>query len=130
MLDYRNILRVASDPHKSMRTMELELRSSHHTIRKVLDAAEKAGISWPLPENVTNEMLIELLFPEEYQKTVLYRPAVALPHLAGNRAGTSQRWTIPRPFRQNGPRHPHHTASRSENGNGAESDPKQSRRRS
>ena len=27
MLDYRNILRVASDPHKSMRTMELELRS-------------------------------------------------------------------------------------------------------
>lgn len=72
MLDYRNILRVASDPHKSMRTMELELRSSHHTIRKVLDAAEKAGISWPLPENVTNEMLIELLFPEEYQKTVLY----------------------------------------------------------
>lgn len=68
MLDYRNILRVASDPHKSMRTMELELRSSHHTIRKVLDAAEKAGISWPLPENVTNEMLIELLFPEEYQK--------------------------------------------------------------
>ena len=46
MLDYRNILRVASDPHKSMRTMELELRSSHHTIRKVLDAAGKAGIGW------------------------------------------------------------------------------------
>lgn len=37
MLDYRNILRVASDPHKSMRTMEQELRSSHHTIRKILD---------------------------------------------------------------------------------------------
>ena len=43
MLDYRNILRVGSDPTKSMRTMELELRSSHHTIRKVLDAAGKAG---------------------------------------------------------------------------------------
>ena len=36
----------------------------------------------------------------------------------------------PLPFRQNSPRHPHHTASRPENGNGAESDPKQSRRRS
>lgn len=72
MLDYRNILRVASDPHKSMRTMEQELRSSHHTIRKVLDAAEKAGISWPLPETVSNEMLMELLSPEEYQKTALY----------------------------------------------------------
>ena len=73
MLDYRNILRVASDPHKSMRTKELELRSSHHTIRKVLDAAEKAGISWPLSEDCTNEILMELLFPEEYQKTVLYK---------------------------------------------------------
>lgn len=37
MLDYRNILRTASNPHKSMRTMKLEL-----------------------------------LFPEKYQKTVLY----------------------------------------------------------
>ena len=70
MLDYRNILRVAADPHKSMCTMEL--RSSHHTIRKVLDAARKAGIGWPLPESITNEMLMELLFPEEYQKTALY----------------------------------------------------------
>ena len=52
--------------------MELELRSSHHTIRKVLDAAGKAGIGWPLAESVTNEMLMELLFPEEYQKTTLY----------------------------------------------------------
>lgn len=72
MLDYRNILRVGSDPTKSMRTMELELRSSHHTIRKVLDAAGKAGISWPLSEDCTNEMLMELLFPEEYQKAALY----------------------------------------------------------
>ena len=47
--------------------MEQELRSS-----QVLDAAEKAGISWPLPETVSNEMLMELLFPEEYQKTALY----------------------------------------------------------
>ena len=36
MLDYRNILRVSSDPDKSIRTMELELRSSHHTIRTYL----------------------------------------------------------------------------------------------
>ena len=54
MLDYRNILRVSSDPDKSIRTMELELRSSHHTIRKVQEAAQKAGISCPLPDTVTN----------------------------------------------------------------------------
>lgn len=62
MLDYRNILRVGLDPAKSMRTMELELHSSHHTIRKVLDAAERAGIGWPLSENCTDEILMELLF--------------------------------------------------------------------
>ena len=72
MLDYKNILRVSSDPDKSIRTMELELRSSHHTIRKVQEAAQKAGISWPLSDTVTNEMLMELLLPEEYQKTALY----------------------------------------------------------
>ena len=72
MLDYRNILRVSSDPDKSLRTMEQELHSSHHTIKKVLEAAQRAGITWPLPDTVTNEMLMELLFPEEYQKTALY----------------------------------------------------------
>ncbi len=72
LLDYRNILRVSNDPDKSLRTMELELHSSHHTIRKVQEAAEKAGISWPLPDTVTNEILMELLFPKEYQKTALY----------------------------------------------------------
>lgn len=90
MLDYRNILRVSSDPDKSIRTMELELRSSHHTIRKVQEAAQKAGISWPLPDTVTNEMLMELLFPEEYQKTALYViPDYAYIHTELARKGTN-----------------------------------------
>ena len=72
MLDYRNILRVSSDPDKSVRTMQQELHSSHHTIKKGLEAAQRAGITWPLPATVTNEILMELLFPEEYQKTALY----------------------------------------------------------
>ena len=90
MLNYRNILRVGSDPEKSMRTMELELRSSHHTIRKALDATEKAGISWPLSEDCTNEMLMELLFPEEYQKSVLYKiPDYSYIHTEPAKAGTN-----------------------------------------
>lgn len=44
LLDYRNILRVAADPHKSMHTMESEQRRPHHTIRKVLDAAQRVVI--------------------------------------------------------------------------------------
>ena len=90
MLDYRNILRVSSDPDKSIRTMELELRNSHHTIRKVQEAAQKAGISWPLSDTVTNEMLMELLFPEEYQKTALYViPDYAYIHTELARKGTN-----------------------------------------
>ena len=90
LLDYRNILRVSSDPDKSIRTMELELRSSHHTIRNVQEAAQKAGISWPLSYTVTNEMLMELLFPEEYQKTALYViPDYAYIHTELARKGTN-----------------------------------------
>ena len=61
MLDYRNILRVGSDPHKSMRTMELELHSSHHTIRKVLDAAAELLLE---KEKISREEF-EALFEEK-----------------------------------------------------------------
>ena len=62
MIDYRNILRLHSEGH-SQRAMERELYCSRHTIADVLDKAKKAGISWPLGEDVTNEMIQELLFP-------------------------------------------------------------------
>ena len=72
MLNYRNILQVCSAPDKSMRTMELERHTSYHIFRKVWETAQKAGATWPLPDTVTNDMLIELLSPEEYQKSALY----------------------------------------------------------
>ena len=46
--------------------MERELYCSRHTISDVLDKAKKAGISWPLGDDVTNEMIQELLFPGKY----------------------------------------------------------------
>ena len=45
MLDYREILRLSSDPENSQRSIELMLHSSHHTIREVQEAAKKAGIT-------------------------------------------------------------------------------------
>ena len=65
MIDYRNILRLYSEGH-SQRAMERELYCSRHTISNVLDKAKKAGISWPLGDDVTNEMIQELLFPGRY----------------------------------------------------------------
>ena len=54
MVNYREILRLSSDPKNSQRSIELMLHSSHHTIRKVQDAAKAAGISWPLEDDVIN----------------------------------------------------------------------------
>ena len=82
MIDYRNILRLYSEGH-SQRAMERELYCSRHTISNVLDKAKKAGISWPLGDDVTNEMIQELLLPGRYALACPYvRFGVSL-HAAG-----------------------------------------------
>lgn len=48
MVNYREILRLSNDPKNNQRSIELIPHSSHHTIRKVQDAAKEAGIVWPL----------------------------------------------------------------------------------
>ena len=72
MVDYREILRLSSDPENSQRRIELTLHSSRHSIREVQAAAKKAGIKWPLDESVSNEMLRDILFPEKTAKAVTY----------------------------------------------------------
>lgn len=68
MVDYREILRLSSDPENSQRRIELTLHSSRHSIREVQAAAKKAGIKWPLDESVSNEMLRDILFPRKLQR--------------------------------------------------------------
>ena len=82
MIDYRNILRLHSEGH-SQRAMERELYCSRHTISDVLDKAKKAGISWPLGEDVTNEMIQELLYPGKYALACPYTQ----PDFQGSRFG-------------------------------------------
>ena len=55
MVDYIEILRLSSDPKNSQRCIASIVHSSRHTIRDVLEAAKKAGISWPLDKAVTND---------------------------------------------------------------------------
>lgn len=57
MIDYRNILRLHSEGH-SQREIERELYCSRHTIADVLGKAKETGISWPLSDDVTNEMIL------------------------------------------------------------------------
>jgi transposase len=42
------------------------VQSSRDTVADIIKSAEATGISWPLGEDVTNEMIQELLFPGKY----------------------------------------------------------------
>ena len=64
MVDYLEILRLNSDPKNSQRCIASIVHCSRHTIRAVLEATKKAGLSWPLDDAVTNEMLKRILSPE------------------------------------------------------------------
>lgn len=58
----REILRMASKGI-SQRSMAKALGCSRHHIAKVLKNAEIEGISWPLPDGVTDDMLRQRLLP-------------------------------------------------------------------
>ena len=60
MIDYREILRLHSQ-NQSQRRIEVNVHSSHQTVKAVLENAAKYGISWPLDDEMTNEKLNEIL---------------------------------------------------------------------
>ena len=72
MVNYREILRLSSDPKSTQRSIAVAVHSSRDTIREVQKAAKKVGVQWPLDDNVTNEMLRSILFPEKFAATSLY----------------------------------------------------------
>lgn len=61
MTNYRKILELYSQRY-SQRSIESSVRSSHKTVRAVIDQAAKLNVTWPLEEDVTNEMLDELFY--------------------------------------------------------------------
>ena len=72
MVNYREILRLGNDPKNGQRSIAAALHCSRDTIREVRVAAKKAGVSWPLDDTVTNEMLKRILFPEKSTAETLY----------------------------------------------------------
>lgn len=71
MVDYREILRLHSLGY-SRNQIEASARTSHHTIKTVLEIAESLGISWPLDEKMTNAILQDTFFPGKYATASLY----------------------------------------------------------
>ena len=71
MTNYREILRLSSLQY-SQRTIESMAYCSRHTVRDVLQAASERGVSWPLPDDITNAELEQLLFPNKHKASSQY----------------------------------------------------------
>lgn len=71
MVDYREILRLRSLGHNVTRTAEA-IHSSRHTIREVWRLADEKDISWPLQEELSNQQLYRLFYPERLDRVQVY----------------------------------------------------------
>ena len=71
MVDYREILRLRSLGNNITRIADA-VHSSRHTVRDVERLADKKGISWPLEEELSNQRLFELFYPERLEKAQVY----------------------------------------------------------
>lgn len=71
MTNYRKILEMYSQGF-SQRSIETSVHSSHQTVKAALDRAEELHISWPLDEDVTNEVLDELFYGKRGSSTSPY----------------------------------------------------------
>ena len=63
MVDYREILRLNSLRY-TQRQIAASVHSSRNTISEVLKLADKIRLSWPLDEQLTNEKIYALLYPD------------------------------------------------------------------
>lgn len=69
----REILRMASK-NISQRSMASSLSCSRHYIAKVLLRAKELNLSWPLPADMSDPMLVALLFPTNPVKSERHMP--------------------------------------------------------
>ena len=70
-MDYREILRLRS-LGCSQRQMERDKLVSREKSKEIYEAADCAGISWPIDPDVTNQELELLLFPDKYKAVSMY----------------------------------------------------------
>ena len=71
MVNYREILRLRGLGH-NITQIANAIHSSRHTVREVEQLADEKGIRWPLEEELTNQNLYELLYPEHLDKAQVY----------------------------------------------------------
>ena len=76
MRKIKDVLRLTHDTHLNTRQVALSLNISRSTVTNYQERAQKAGLCWPLPEDLTEEALEQRLFPPPVS---VEAPAKALP---------------------------------------------------
>lgn len=76
----REILRLKWERGLAMRQIARSLNISHSTVKDHLAGAELAGLSWPLPEDMNDDVLEELLFPSRQNRITSNQPDFAYIH--------------------------------------------------
>ena len=71
MTNYREILRLSSLGY-SQRSIESSVRSSHQTVKFALERAKELNISWPIDDDITNEMLDEMFVGNRKSASIPY----------------------------------------------------------
>lgn len=66
MVNYREILRLNSLKY-TQRQIAASVHSSRNTVSDVIKLASEAGLSWPLDDSCTNEMLYAALYPNRLE---------------------------------------------------------------
>lgn len=66
MVDYREILRLNSLKY-TQRQIAASVHSSRNTIREVIKLTDEQDLSWPLDDQLTNEKVYALLYPERLE---------------------------------------------------------------
>jgi transposase len=76
MRKIKDVLRLTHDGHLNTQQVALSLNISRSTVKNYQERAHKAGLSWPLSDDLTEEALEQKLFPPLVS---LQAPAKALP---------------------------------------------------
>jgi len=68
MRKIREIMRLYHNCKLSKRAVARSCRVSHSTVQEYVERGEAAGLSWPLPEGMSEEQLYQRLYPEKQRK--------------------------------------------------------------
>ena len=71
MINYREILRLDSLGY-SQRSIASGAKASRNTVSEALKKAEQLNISWPLDDDITNEVLDELFYGKRESSSTPY----------------------------------------------------------